>query len=109
MSRDRSSPTTWFPSTTAPSRARSSSASGRDGDRAVLAMSVQTIADLAGGRLSGGVHGARGVTGVTIDTRRPAPGELFVALPGERTAGHAFLADPAGRGAASVPRRESAP
>jgi UDP-N-acetylmuramoyl-tripeptide--D-alanyl-D-alanine ligase len=42
------------------------------------------------------------VTGVAIDSRTVRPGNLFVALPGERVDGHAFVADAAARGAAAV-------
>lgn len=48
------------------------------------------------------------VTGVAIDSRRARAGDLFVALPGTRLDGHAFLADAAARGAAAalVSRRQ---
>jgi UDP-N-acetylmuramoyl-tripeptide--D-alanyl-D-alanine ligase len=42
------------------------------------------------------------VTGVAIDSRAVRPGDLFVALPGGRVDGHAFVADAAARGAAAV-------
>lgn len=42
------------------------------------------------------------VTGVAIDSRRTRAGDLFVALPGTRVDGHAFLADAAARGAAAA-------
>jgi len=42
------------------------------------------------------------VRGVCIDTRAIAPGELFVALRGERFDGHAFIATAQERGAAAV-------
>ena len=47
-----------------------------------------------------------GVTGVSIDTRSIAPGELFVALAGENRDGHDFVARAleAGAGAAMVSR-----
>jgi len=73
---------------------------GPDGERPVLPMTAQMIAELAGGRLSGDADAA--VTGVAIDTRRLSPGDLFVALPGENTDGHSFLDDAAGRGATAV-------
>ncbi len=38
-------------------------------------------------------------TGVAIDSRRVSPGELFLALPGERHDGHQFLAEAVSRGA----------
>ncbi len=46
------------------------------------------------------------VTGVSIDTRTIAPGELFVALAGENRDGHAFVAEALanGAGAAMVSR-----
>jgi len=42
------------------------------------------------------------VHGVAIDSRSVQPGDLFVALPGARVDGHAFLADAADRGAAAA-------
>lgn len=49
------------------------------------------------------------VTGVAIDSRACRPGDLFVAIQGERTDGHAYLADAAARGAAAaLVSRESA-
>jgi len=43
-----------------------------------------------------------GFSGVTTDSRRLRPGELFVAIAGESHDGHAFLADAAARGAGAV-------
>jgi UDP-N-acetylmuramoyl-tripeptide--D-alanyl-D-alanine ligase len=50
------------------------------------------------------------VTGVAIDTRRLQPGELFVAVPGERVDGHDYVAQAAAQGAvaALVTRRVEA-
>jgi len=42
------------------------------------------------------------VTGAAIDSRAVRPGDLFVALPGERVDGHEFVADAAGAGAAAA-------
>ncbi len=42
------------------------------------------------------------VTGAAIDSRAVRPGDLFVALPGERVDGHDFVADAAARGAAAA-------
>jgi UDP-N-acetylmuramoyl-tripeptide--D-alanyl-D-alanine ligase len=39
------------------------------------------------------------ITGVAIDTRKLQPGELFVAIKGERVDGHDYLAEAAARGA----------
>ncbi len=44
----------------------------------------------------------RPIRGAAVDSRLVAPGEVFVALPGERTDGHAFIADAIARGAAAV-------
>ena len=41
-------------------------------------------------------------TGVAIDSRDIQPGNLFVALPGERVDGHQFVADALARGAAAA-------
>jgi len=58
------------------------------------------IARLAGGRL---VHDAdRPIRGAAVDSRRIVPGNLFVALPGERTDGHEHLAEAVANGAAAV-------
>jgi UDP-N-acetylmuramoyl-L-alanyl-D-glutamate--2,6-diaminopimelate ligase len=42
------------------------------------------------------------VTGLATDTRRLAPGELFVALRGEKVDGHDFVGDALRKGAAAV-------
>jgi UDP-N-acetylmuramoyl-tripeptide--D-alanyl-D-alanine ligase len=42
------------------------------------------------------------VTSVCVDSRRAAPGCLFVALPGERTDGHEFLREAASAGALAL-------
>ena len=42
------------------------------------------------------------ITGVTIDSRAVAAGDLFVALPGTRTDGARFAADALRAGAAAV-------
>jgi UDP-N-acetylmuramoyl-tripeptide--D-alanyl-D-alanine ligase len=51
----------------------------------------------------GAVLGARtGVYGVTTDTRSIAPGDLFVALKGERFDGHEYVQEAARKGAAAA-------
>lgn len=45
---------------------------------------------------------AQPIAGFAIDSRAVAPGELFIALPGERTDGHDFLDAARGRGAVSA-------
>jgi len=47
--------------------------------------------------------------GVSIDSRTLEPGQLFVALRGERFDGHAYLADAAARGAAGAIVERAAP
>jgi len=70
-----------------------------------------TVADVAlatRGRVVGAVgpgHAPdvkRAVTGATLDSRRVAKGQAFVALPGARADGHAFVADALGNGAATA-------
>ena len=57
----------------------------------------------------------RPIRGGAVDSRLVTPGRLFVALPGERTDGHAHVADAIARGAAAVlvtrpdPRTRSRP
>ncbi|RZT41038.1 UDP-N-acetylmuramoyl-tripeptide--D-alanyl-D-alanine ligase [Cupriavidus agavae] len=55
---------------------------------------------MAGARISG--DAARSFTRVHTDSRTVAPGDLFVALKGERFDAHDFLADVVARGAAAV-------
>lgn len=53
------------------------------------------LREAAGGDVRGNPHGDR----VIIDSREPVEGALFVALPGDRVDGHAFVADVLARGA----------
>lgn len=62
-------------------------------------MALSTIAVWTHGRLLGADVE---VTGVAIDSRRLQPGELFVALGGERVDGHDYLAAAAARGAVAA-------
>ena len=59
------------------------------------------IASAAGAEL---IHraGGGGPRGVTIDSRRVAPGDLFVGIPGDRADGGAFAVDALGDGAWGV-------
>jgi len=69
-----------------------------------------TAADLAG--LTGGVMvraSTRPIRGAAVDSRLVRPGELFVALAGERTDGHRFVADAVRAGAAAILVSEVAP
>jgi UDP-N-acetylmuramoyl-tripeptide--D-alanyl-D-alanine ligase len=73
----------------------------------VLALTAETIAALAGGRLDGG-HAGAAITGVSIDTRKLEKGGLFVALKGASADGHDFLGDAIERGAGALLVREGA-
>ena len=64
------------------------------------ALSVDDLVRLAGGRLL--VRSDRPIRGAAVDSRLVAPGQLFVALPGERTDGHLHLDDAVERGAAAL-------
>jgi UDP-N-acetylmuramoyl-tripeptide--D-alanyl-D-alanine ligase len=58
------------------------------------------LAAVVGGRLLRGTD--RLVRGAAVDSRRIAQGQAFIALPGQRTDGHRFLADAAEAGAAAL-------
>ena len=57
-------------------------------------------AQIAGGELLAGPEAQ--ITGVAIDSRQVQPGDLFVAIRGERVDGHAYVPVAAARGAAAV-------
>jgi UDP-N-acetylmuramoyl-tripeptide--D-alanyl-D-alanine ligase len=67
-------------------------------------MQLGTIAMWTHGQLSGGDAqiGSVEVSGVVIDTRKLKPGDLFVAIKGERADGHDYLAAAAARGAVAA-------
>src|SRR5438132_14376496 len=71
------------------------------GRRWVLTLTVDEIGRAVGGRLLQRGQAAE-VTGVTIDSRRVRPGDLFFAIPGERFDGHAFVSQVFQRGAAAA-------
>ena len=56
----------------------------------------------------GGVSAAAEVTGVTSDSRRVAPGMVFVAVAGSKVDGASYAADAARRGAAAIVAARSA-
>ena len=68
------------------------------------------VAAATGGRVVSGATSLR-FGGVTIDSRRVEPGQLFVAIAGPRFDGHDFVAEAAARGAvaALVHREVTAP
>ncbi|NIJ33845.1 UDP-N-acetylmuramoyl-tripeptide--D-alanyl-D-alanine ligase [Sphingomonas oligoaromativorans] len=57
-----------------------------------------TVAAATGGKASGDFA----ISGVAYDSREVGPGDLFVALKGEATDGHRFVAQAFGQGAAGV-------
>jgi UDP-N-acetylmuramoyl-tripeptide--D-alanyl-D-alanine ligase len=62
-------------------------------------MSLSAIAVWTHGRLLGS---DAEITGVAIDTRKLRPGDLFVAIKGERADGHDYLGEAAARGAVAA-------
>ena len=68
-------------------------------------MSISTIANWAGGKLSRGKAGAQ-VEAVCTDSRALKPGALFVALRGEKFDGHNFIREAARIGAVGVVAEE---
>jgi UDP-N-acetylmuramoyl-tripeptide--D-alanyl-D-alanine ligase len=70
------------------------------GVRQELALSADELVRLSGGRLL--ARSERPIRGGAVDSRAVQPGQLFVALPGERTDGHRFLSDAVARGAAAL-------
>ncbi len=64
----------------------------------MIALAAGEIAEACGGR----TESRATITGVTIDSRAVAAGDLFVALPGERTDGARYAADALRAGAAAV-------
>jgi len=70
------------------------------GDPWAPALTAEDLARLTGGRLL--AQSSRPIRGAAVDSRIVEPGQVFVALPGERTDGHAFIADAVVRGAAAL-------
>jgi UDP-N-acetylmuramoyl-tripeptide--D-alanyl-D-alanine ligase len=63
-------------------------------------MDAAELAGITGGTLLR--RSLRAIRGGAVDSRRVGPGNVFFALPGERTDGHRFLADAAHAGAAAL-------
>lgn len=82
-----------------PSIPRVSRATPGNGARAD-ALTTGDLVTLSGGRLVRDSH--RPILGAAVDSRRIRPGELFVALPGERTDGHRFLREAVIAGASAI-------
>jgi UDP-N-acetylmuramoyl-tripeptide--D-alanyl-D-alanine ligase len=64
------------------------------------ALSADDLVRLTGGRLLAGSD--RPIRGAAVDSRLVRPGQLFTALPGQRTDGHLYLAEAVERGAAAL-------
>jgi UDP-N-acetylmuramoyl-tripeptide--D-alanyl-D-alanine ligase len=64
------------------------------------ALTADDLSRLTGGHLL--VRSDRPIRGAAVDSRLVRSGELFAALPGERTDGHRFLRDAAAAGAAAL-------
>ncbi len=62
---------------------------------------VATLAEAAGGEILSGNPGAQ-VRAISTDTREIAPGDCFIALPGENHDGSAFVPDAISKGAGAV-------
>ena len=71
-----------------------------DATRPGPSLSTEEIARITGGRVL--APGDRLVRGGAVDSRLVAPGNLFVALGGDRTDGHRFLGAAAAAGAAAL-------
>jgi len=66
----------------------------------MIPTTLQTLATFAAATLHG--NGATMVTNVNTDSRKITPGEVFVALVGEKFDAHSFIAQVAAAGAAAV-------
>ncbi|MFL5778605.1 MAG: UDP-N-acetylmuramoyl-tripeptide--D-alanyl-D-alanine ligase [Chloroflexota bacterium] len=74
--------------------------SGSPAPMTAPALTPDDLVGLTGGRLL--TRSDSPIRGAAVDSRSVRPGELFVALPGERTDGHRFLADAVAHGAAAL-------
>jgi UDP-N-acetylmuramoyl-tripeptide--D-alanyl-D-alanine ligase len=70
------------------------------GDPSTPAFSADDLARLTGGRLLASSN--RPIRGAAVDSRVVETGQVFVALPGERTDGHAYLQNAIEQGAAAL-------
>ncbi len=75
-------------------------ASGTPAGPGSPALTADDLVRLSGGRLL--ARSDRPIHGAAVDSRLVEPGQLFVALPGERVDGHTFLTEAAAAGAAAV-------
>jgi len=75
----------------------------------VIALSLEVVADIVGGRVEGPGDGVEVTGPVVIDGREAGPGSLFVAFAGEHTDGHEHVPQAADRGAVAVLGTRSTP
>ncbi|WP_460490917.1 Mur ligase domain-containing protein, partial [Corynebacterium nasicanis] len=69
----------------------------------MIPLTLAEIAEITGGELAGGADPSARVTGfVEFDSRKVAPGGLFLALPGARVDGHDFAETATAAGAVAV-------
>jgi UDP-N-acetylmuramoyl-tripeptide--D-alanyl-D-alanine ligase len=85
---------------TDPGRSSGHGLPGRPADPPAPSMTADELADAAGGALVR--RSDRPIRRAAVDSRLVEPGMLFVALAGERTDGHRFLAEAARAGAAAL-------
>jgi UDP-N-acetylmuramoyl-tripeptide--D-alanyl-D-alanine ligase len=71
-----------------------------EGDVADPRLTAEDLVEATGGRLL--TRSSRPIRGGAVDSREVVTGNLFVALPGERTDGHAFVRDAIAAGAAAA-------
>ncbi len=69
-------------------------------DAPTLAFAAADLARVTGGRML--IESSRSCRGAAVDSRLVRPGNIFVALAGERTDGHRYLADAVAAGAAAL-------
>jgi UDP-N-acetylmuramoyl-tripeptide--D-alanyl-D-alanine ligase len=74
--------------------------SSRPDDRPVPTFRADELVRWTGGRVL--ARSERGIHGGAVDSRLVEPGNLFIALPGERTDGHLYLPHAIARGAAAL-------
>jgi len=68
----------------------------------VIALSLESVADIVGGRVEGDAEGVVVTGPVVIDGREAGPGSLFVAFVGEHADGHEHTPQAAANGAVAV-------
>ena len=67
----------------------------------MITLPVSEVVSVTGGELLAG-DGSSFISGVAVDSREVSAGGAFIALPGERVDGHAFVGDALTHGARAV-------